>query len=170
MTARERYLASVDWLETTAGHPVVQIVHRDDERLILSTGFVGATTASCAELHPADAAQLLAAVGRAIARLHANGLVHGNLVADHIVLRGSRFWLCSPATTPAEPSSDVVALASLAEGFVDTWEHSAARSGLSRADRRRWLDVVAVASDPSMSAARLAARVDRLHRRRRSAA
>lgn len=158
------YREHCSWLARAAAHPVVHIVHRDSVQRIVSTAFVGSATLASSPVSAADGARLIAALAREVHRLHTNGLVHGALQADHVIVAGNRFWLCSPATRGAAELSrttDVAAIGRLCHNMLAGWEASAT-SDLTAADRRGWADLMAAAAEPSMSAARLAARAERL--------
>ena len=172
-SATERYASHCRWLEAAAhlerngtGHPVVRLLHRDPERLAIATLFAGTATAFSRPLSPPSTAQLLTAVAAALGRLHASGLVHGNVTGDHILIRGSRFSLCSPSgRTPddgLEPADDVAAFAPLITGLLSLWDAPRSPWTLDSAAQRRWEDLSRIACDPSMSAARLARRLESL--------
>jgi hypothetical protein len=174
-SATERYLGHCRWLDAAArdhggaSHPVVRIAQRDPERLVIATLFAGAATAFSRPLPPTTSAQLLTATANALAKLHACGLVHGNLTGDHILLRGSHFSLCSPtglgAGFGAEPADDVAAFGPLIDGLLWLWDEDdegQPRFTIGSSERRRWEELAHLARHGSLSAARLAMRLETL--------
>ncbi len=144
------------WLVAAADHPVPYLHHVDVDGLTLTTRFAGSATALSPLRPPVESALLLAAVARALGRLHRAGLVHGKLTGDHIVVDGPRFVLCSPSGLPAEPSVDVAAFEPLMALLCHRWEIG---GRVSRSVIDHWRATGAEAATGTLSADRLATRL-----------
>lgn len=110
------------WLIAARDPAVVAVRRVEPHRASLWTAHGATASLASTTLEPPALAHVLAQLADAAARLHRQGLVHGALVAEHVLLRpvgpGLRPVLCSPAAgrvgePPLEPADDVAALADL---------------------------------------------------------
>lgn len=173
-----------------AAHPgVVELValdELDDGKVALRTAFVGGGTLTGlisrvgAAPDPGRSATLVAGVAATLADLHARGVVHARLTADHVLVgRDDRPVLCGlgGAALPRDagpgplPADDVAAVSRLASGLVEgatgpvarAVRAAAARGGAAEPAARPSMAVLAAslrASAPDTPARDTPARVD----------
>lgn len=133
------------WL-AAARHPGVVPLRRVSPATgVLETSHVGLATLRTRPTTPAMAAFILASVGRILADLHGQGLIHGNLAPEHVILTGPHQVipiLCSPRGANHDPRLDVIALSQLAQTLAT--QHSLARSATAhwRRPHRLWPAVI----------------------------
>ena len=154
--------AEADWLRRAARPGVVPLVatppgsggpEDHDPAASIITRHVGSRTLRTARLDPAEACQALVEVAELLVELHRDGLVHGKLTPDHVILGAERVWLCSPDGTVDDPTSDIEGLARCMHDVRRQWEEAGRRPP----DAAEWTAVAerfADNTDPSRSAPR----------------
>lgn len=138
--ARTRTEAEGRWLAAAQHGGVVRLRRVSSTDGALTTYFAAMLTLRTARLPPRQTAATLARVAETLGDLHRRGVVHGNLMLDHIVVAGHRLerpLLCSPSPEPCDdPAIDVMALASLVE---QVGHHERTNGPFRRSnERRRW--------------------------------
>ena len=163
-SARSRLAHEAAMLELVAHPGVVRKVdyRSGDDHDELVMAFAGAAT--LADHRPRDLAAVAgmgAAIAGTLADLHASGLAHGAIQADHVVLGASRHpVVCSFASASqdaAAQAADTVALAGLVDELARTVE--AGRGSVERRRRSLLTAATAEAAAGELSAAALAARL-----------
>lgn len=109
--ARAATVAEARWLVKARDPGVVALRRVEPDQARLWTGHVAVASLACSPPSPALAAQILAEVATTAGRMHAKGLVHGAIRAEHVLLtpvrssgrgrRSLRPVLCSPDPTAA---------------------------------------------------------------------
>lgn len=153
--------AEAEWLERAARPGIVRLVSTSSEPFTIVTEHAGAPTLRTARLDPDDALAVLIDVTTTLVELHSDGLVHGKLTVDHIVLGPDRTWLCSPDGHAEHPSADLDGLARIMHELANQWDESGARI-MWRDQWNEIADRLERAEDPSRSANRTLQALDRL--------
>lgn len=149
------------WLEQAARPGIVRLVSTSNEPFTIVTEHAGAKTLRTGNLDPDAALAVLTDVTNTLAGLHRDGLVHGKLTVDHIVLGSDRTWLCSPDGHAANPSHDLDALARIMQELAHQWDESGNRTPW----RDQWNEIadrLERGEDPSRSAKRALQALGRL--------
>ena len=149
------------WLEQAARPGIVRLVSTSNEPFTIVTEHAGAKTLRTGNLDPDAALAVLTDVTATLAELHRDGLVHGKLTVDHIVLGSDRTWLCSPDGHADDPSHDLDALARIMQELAHQWDESGTRT----AWRDQWNEIadrLEHGEDPSRSANRTLQALGRL--------
>lgn len=115
--AKRATIDEARWLASVRHPGVVQLRRVVPEDHCLETRYAGRTTLRSTPLSPSQAAHVLRDVAMIVSELHAQGLVHGRLGLDHVIITQPppAAVLCSPNGTIAEPADDVKDMISLAE-------------------------------------------------------
>lgn len=145
--------AEAAWLQAAARPGVVQLLSVSSDPTTIVTAHAGARTLRTARLAPLDGLRLMVATADLLAGLHRDGLVHGKLTVDHIIVGSAGPVLCSPDGTIDDPTADVDGMARCMNELSKQWD----ASGATVAWRQRWDQLatrLADATDPSRSATR----------------
>lgn len=124
--ARRATIDEARWLASVRHPGVVQLKRVIPADHCLETRYAGRTTLRRAPLSPDQAARVLLDVATTVSELHAQGLVHGRLGPDHVIISTRSppsAILCSPngtMTDPADDLQDLVALADHVHRSIDT--------------------------------------------------
>lgn len=163
-TGRSRLEHEAAMLDAVEHPGVVRVIEyrSGDDCDELVTEFAGAAT--LADHRPRDLAAVAgigAAIAGTLADLHASGIAHGGIQADHVVLGASRHpVLCSFASAthdlPAQ-AADVVALAALIDELARSVD--VGRGSVERRRRSLLTAATAEATAGELSAGALAARL-----------
>lgn len=137
--------AEAEWLRRAAGPGVVELVVAGAPPVGIVTAHAGSHTWRTSSPEPAPAAVLLASALRTVARLHRQGLVHGALVPDHLIVSGGETVLCSPDPSATGQALDRGALADLAQGSLQRWRSD----GVSVPEADRWARTIQLLSSPN---------------------
>jgi len=141
-------------LEAAAGSGVVAVLGFGEgpEGATLTTAWVpGGTLADALPLGRARAVRIAAGVATTLAGLHARGITHGRLAAEHVLLDAADQPVLSGFSPddPGDPAADVAALGDLLERLtarsaLETLRLRGARSGRPDAGQPDW-DLLALA-------------------------
>jgi hypothetical protein len=161
--------AEAAWLARAARPGIVPLVTIDEppptEPFTIVTEHVGSRTLRTARLGPLEAWRVIVDVAELMGELHRDGLVHGKLTADHVIIGAERVWLCSPDGSCEDPGEDLDGLARCMGDLQHQWEIS----GLEIPFGTQWADLaerLADTTDPSRSATRVLHSLRRLEPRR----
>jgi tRNA A-37 threonylcarbamoyl transferase component Bud32 len=153
--------AEANWLERAARPGIVRVVSVSADPFTIVTEHAGSRTLRTAGLDPDAALGVLIAVATTLAELHRDGLVHGKLTVDHIILGANDTWLCSPDGNADDASLDLDSIARCMRELARQWDASGTRA----AWRDQWDDIAGRlerADDPSRSATRTVQALRRL--------
>lgn len=137
--------AEAEWLRRAAGPGVVQLLVAGPPPVGIVTAHAGSHTWRTSAPAPAPAAQLLASAMRTVARLHRQGLVHGALGLDHLIVSGGQAVLCSPNLSATDQDLDRRALGDLAQDSIQRWRSD----GVPVPEADRWSRAVELLSSPN---------------------
>ncbi len=132
--------AEAAWLERAARPGVVRVVATTEDPFTIVTENAGSRTLRTAGLSPTDGLDTTIELCGLLVELHRDGIVHGKLSPDHVIIGRERIWLCSPDGRAEDPTSDLEGLARcMAElahqwaesdrtpDFIDDWNETATR-------------------------------------------
>ncbi|MEN3271592.1 MAG: eukaryotic-like serine/threonine-protein kinase [Actinomycetota bacterium] len=127
-----RLAATVERLQRAAGTGVVDLVgveSSDDGDLTIVLAHAGAPIAR--PLGASDAARLGASAAATLADLHARGMIHGAVRAEHVLRDAAgTVRLCGLGEGAGEPADDVAALGALLRELLEQRETTAAARDL----------------------------------------
>ncbi len=153
--------AEAAWLERAERPGIVRLVSISDEPFTIVTEHAGSRTLRTAGLEPEAGLEILTSVTSTLTELHRDGLVHGKLTVDHIILGADRAWLCSPDGNASDASLDLDGLARCMRELSRQWDTSGTRVEW----RDKWdhiADRLERAEDSSRSATRTLHALQRL--------
>lgn len=147
--------------EPTGGWESLSEVGGADAGFTIVTRHVGSRTLRTARLEPEAALPTMIELAELLTELHRDGLVHGKLTPDHVIIGSDRLWLCSPTGTATDPRDDLDGLARCMRDVERQWGDRRRRSPFSSSTfTDGWHDLanrIADGDDPSMSATRAVA-------------
>ncbi len=145
--------AEAAWLERAARPGVVRLVSTSKEPVTIVTEHVGSRTLRTGGLDPAEGLATITGLCDLLVELHRDGLVHGKLTPDHVIVGGDRIWLCSPDGRADDPADDLVGLARCMTELEHQWNEA----GETPAFLGSWRELAARLADdadPARSASR----------------
>lgn len=117
----ERHRAEVAWLASARAHPVVRLRAVHPDRPSFVTDYAGTATLWTVGRSPLAAADVVGELCRIVGDLQRDGLIHGNLSCDHVLVRDRRVTLCSPATDRSTLVPDGRGLRTVIDQLVRLW-------------------------------------------------
>lgn len=145
--------AEAAWLERAARPGVVRLVATSEEPFTIVTEHVGSRTLRTAGLDPDDGLATTIGLCDLLIELHRDGIVHGKLTPDHVIVGGDRIWLCSPDGRADDPGDDLVGLARCMTELEDQW-HEAGEAPVFLGSWRELAARLVDDADPARSATR----------------
>lgn len=145
--------AEAAWLERAARPGVVRLVSTSAEPFTIVTEHAGSRTLRTARLEPSEGVTAMISLCDLLVDLHRDGLVHGKLTPDHVIIAGDRIWLCSPDGRADDPGDDLEGLARCMTELEHQW-NTAGRTPEFGGGWHELASRLADGADPARSAQR----------------
>ncbi len=158
---RSDRMAEAKWLAEVRSPIVVRFLRVTDNPVVIQTEHGGQRTLRTSREDPPAVARLLVRLARGLAGIHDQGLVHGKITLDHIIIgAGTRpggdnesIVLCSPSGVATDPIDDLRAVGMVISDLLTRWD----AEDVTVANRAEWERIVErlAAADEATSAHRI---------------
>ncbi len=103
-----RHELETRWLNATERLPTVNLLESDPSSLLLTTEFATGRTLAHPSLTATQIVDGLVSACEALHQLHQQGITHGAVRPEHVLVGSGRVWLCGATGQRANPSYDAI--------------------------------------------------------------
>lgn len=113
-----RHELETRWLNATERLPTVNLLGTDTSSLLLTTEFAASRTLAHPSLVPTQITEGLLLTCEALHQLHGQGITHGAIRPEHVLIGSGRVWLCGATGLGVLPSDDAIGFNAMLKDLI----------------------------------------------------